>query len=116
MATVGDPLMDLGTTLGYWVEPGDPEPVRAHAFGPTSLPGSLTRQELVARYAKKSGHDVSGMLFYYCFCIYKIAVIIQQIYARFVRGLTRDARFARLNERVAVLCQMALLAAETGRF
>ena len=116
MATVGDPLMDLGTTLGYWVEAGDPEPVRAGAFGPTALPGSLTRQELVARYADKSGHDVSSMLFYYCFGIYKIAVIIQQIYARYVRGHTRDARFARLNERVAALCQTALRAAERGRF
>ena len=116
MATLGDPLMDLGTTLGYWVELGDPEPVQAGAFGPTALPGSLTRQELVARYADKSGHDVSGMLFYYCFGIYKIAVIIQQIYARYVRGHTRDARFARLNERVAALCQTALLVAERGRF
>jgi aminoglycoside phosphotransferase (APT) family kinase protein len=116
MATVGDPLMDLGTTLGYWVVPGDPEPVRAGAFGPTVLPGSLTRQELVARYADKSGHDMSGMLIYYCFGIYKIAVIIQQIYARYVRGHTRDARFVRLNERVAELCQTALLAAERERF
>lgn len=116
MATVGDPLMDLGTTLGYWVEPGDPEPARAGAFGPTALPGSLTRQELVARYADKSGHDVSGMLFYYCFGIYKLAVIIQQIYARYVRGHTRDARFARLNERIAALCQTALLAAEREWF
>jgi hypothetical protein len=56
------------------------------------------------------------MLFYYCFGIYKIAVIIQQIYARYVRGHTRDARFARLNERVAALCRTALLAAERGRF
>jgi aminoglycoside phosphotransferase (APT) family kinase protein len=116
MATVGDPLMDLGTSLSYWVEPGDPEPDRAHAFGPTALPGSLTRQELVARYADKSGHDVSGMLFYYCFGLYKTAVIIQQIYARYVRGHTRDARFARLDERVAALCQTALRAAERGRF
>jgi len=116
MATVGDPLMDLGTTLGYWVERGDPEPARACAFGPTASPGSLTRQELVARYGDKSGRDVSGMLFYYCFGIYKIAVIVQQIYARYVRGHTRDARFARLNERVVALCEAALLAAERGRF
>src|SRR5262249_10889558 len=94
MATVSDPLMDLSTTVGDWIELRDPEPARAGAFGPTALPGSLTRQELVARYADKSGHDVSSMLFYYCFGIYKIAVIIQQIYARYVRGHTRDARFA----------------------
>jgi aminoglycoside phosphotransferase (APT) family kinase protein len=116
MATVGDPLMDLGTTLGYWIEPGDPEPARAGAFGPTALPGSLTRQELVARYADQTGRDVSGMLFYYCFGVYKIAVIIQQIYARYARGHTRDARFARLNDRVVALGETALRAAETGRF
>jgi len=116
MATVGDPLMDLGTTLGYWIESGDSESARANAFGPTALPGSLTRQELVARYADKTGRDVSGMLFYYCFGVYKIAVIIQQIYARYVRGHTRDERFARLNERVATLAQAALRAVENGRF
>jgi aminoglycoside phosphotransferase (APT) family kinase protein len=115
MATVGDPLMDLGTTLGYWVESGDPESVRANAVGPTALPGSLTRQELVARYADKTGRDMPGVLFYYCFGLYKIAVILQQIYARYVRGHTRDERFARLNERVAVLSRQALLAQETGR-
>jgi aminoglycoside phosphotransferase (APT) family kinase protein len=116
MATVGDPLMDLGTALGYWVQPGDPESLRAGAFGPTAVPGSLTRQELVARYADKTGRDVSGMLFYYCFGVYKIAVIIQQIYARYVRGHTQDERFARLNERAAALCQTAALAVESGRF
>ena len=114
MTTIGDPLMDLGTTLGYWIQPGDAEPMYANAVGPTAVPGSLTRQELVARYAEKTGRDVSDMLFYYCFGVYKIAVIIQQIYARYVRGHTRDARFARLNERVAALCQTAVLALERG--
>jgi aminoglycoside phosphotransferase (APT) family kinase protein len=116
MATVGDPLMDLGTTLGYWVEAGDPESVRSGAFGPTALPGSLTRQELVARYADTTGRDVSGMLFYYGFGVYKIAVIVQQIYARYVRGHTHDERFARLNERVAALGRQAMIALESGRF
>jgi aminoglycoside phosphotransferase (APT) family kinase protein len=90
MATLGDPLMDLGTTLGYWVE-------RA-AIGPTMLPGSLTRRELVERYEQASGRAVANPLFYYCFGLYKIAVIIQQIYARFVRGATRDPRFAALGD------------------
>jgi aminoglycoside phosphotransferase (APT) family kinase protein len=115
MATVGDPLMDLGTSLGYWIESGDPESMHANAVGPTALPGSLTRQELVARYAEQTGRDVSDVLFYYCFGCYKIAVIIQQIYARYVRGLTRDVRFARLNERVAALSRQALRAVEAGR-
>ena len=76
------------------------------------MPGSLTRQELVDRYADKTGRDVSGMLFYYCFGLYKIAVIIQQIYARYVRGHTRDERFSRLNERVAALGHQALSAGD----
>jgi aminoglycoside phosphotransferase (APT) family kinase protein len=107
--------MDLGTTLGYWVEAGDPDEVRAGAFGPTAIPGSLTRRELVARYAEKTGRDVPGVLFHYCFGLYKIAVIVQQIYARFVRGHTRDPRFARLNERVAALARQAIRTQESGR-
>ncbi len=115
MATVGDPLMDLGTTLGYWVEAGDPPGLQAAGFGPTAVPGSLTRQGLADRYAERSGRDVSGVLYYYAFGLFKIAVIIQQIYARYVRGHTRDARFARLNEQVAVLAEQADRSIEAGR-
>jgi aminoglycoside phosphotransferase (APT) family kinase protein len=115
MATVGDPFMDLGTTLGYWVEADDPPPLRLAATGPTALPGSLTRRELVARYAEQTGRDVTDVLFYYVFGLYKIAVIVQQIYARYVRGHTRDARFARLNELVTVLAEQADRAVDNGR-
>ena len=115
MATVGCPLMDLGTTLGYWIEAGDPQPLRRAAMGPTDLPGSLTRQELVARYAERTGRDLTSVLFYYGFGLFKIAVIVQQIYARYVRGHTRDARFANLNHLVAVLAEQADRSLETGR-
>jgi aminoglycoside phosphotransferase (APT) family kinase protein len=115
MTTVGDPLMDLGTTLGYWVEAGDPGPFQIAAVGPTNLPGSLTRRELAERYAEKSGQDVTNVLFYYCYGLFKIAVIIQQIYARYVRGHTRDERFARLDERVAALAGQAVRALDSGR-
>ena len=109
MATLGDPLMDLGTTLGYWVEADDPPALQSQATGPTALPGSLTRRELVVRYAERTGRDLTGVLFYYAFGLYKIAVIVQQIYARYVRGHTRDARFARLNDlaRIDVLAEQA---------
>ncbi len=116
MATVGDPLMDLGTSLGYWVEAGDAEAMRAFAVGPTALPGSLTRRELIDRYAAQTGRAVGDMLFYYAFGLYKIAVIVQQIYARYVRGHTKDERFARLNEWVAATSRQALTAVETGQF
>jgi aminoglycoside phosphotransferase (APT) family kinase protein len=107
MATVGDPLMDLGTTLGYWVEASDPLPLQRAAFGPTALPGSLTRRELAERYAERTGRDLSDVLYFYVFGLFKIAVIIQQIYARYVRGHTRDPRFAQLNNLVAELAGQA---------
>jgi aminoglycoside phosphotransferase (APT) family kinase protein len=103
MATIGDPLMDLGTTLGYWVEADDPPGLRQLAAGPTYLPGSLTRRELVERYQERTGRALSDGQFYYCYGLFKIAGIVQQIYARYVRGHTRDPRFARLNHLVAAL-------------
>jgi aminoglycoside phosphotransferase (APT) family kinase protein len=115
MATVGDPLMDLGTTLGYWIEPGDPEPLRREAVGPTTLPGNLTRRELVERYQEKTGREVPHPVYYYIFGLFKIAVIIQQIYARFAAGHTQDARFARLDETVRILGEQADRARETGQ-
>jgi aminoglycoside phosphotransferase (APT) family kinase protein len=116
MATIGDPLMDLGTTLGYWMESADPEPFRAAAFGPTMLPGCLSRRELVERYGEITGRDVSGMLFYYVFGLFKIAVIGQQIYARYKRGLTKDERFTKLIHMIPLLGEQAIRAVESGRF
>jgi aminoglycoside phosphotransferase (APT) family kinase protein len=115
MATIGDPLMDLGTTLGYWVEAGDPPALQRAAMGPTNLPGSLTRRELVERYAQQTGRDVSHAVFYYGFGLFKVAVIVQQIYARFVRGNTRDPRFATLDRLVAVLAEQAEGVIATGQ-
>ena len=116
MATLGDPLMDLGTALAYWVDATDSELMKAQAFGPTMLPGSLSRKELVARYAEQSGVDVSDALFYYCFGMFKLAVIIQQIYARYVRGHTTDRRFAKLNETVAAIARASLAARDRGEY
>jgi aminoglycoside phosphotransferase (APT) family kinase protein len=113
MATLGNPWMDLGTTLGYWVEAGDPEDLRATAMGPTLLPGCPTRQELVQRYAQRTGRDVRDPGFYYAFGLFKIAVIIQQIYARFVRGHTKDPRFAGLAGNVAALARQGVRALDT---
>jgi aminoglycoside phosphotransferase (APT) family kinase protein len=116
MATLGDPLSDLGTSIAYWVQPDDPPGFQSFAFGPTNLPGALTRRELIERYAAKTGRDVSNILYYYCFGLYKVAVIVQQIYVRYVKGFTKDERFAQLNEQVAEMARAAVHAADTGDY
>jgi aminoglycoside phosphotransferase (APT) family kinase protein len=115
MATIGDPLMDLGTTLGYWVEPDDPEELQAIRFCLTSLPGNLTRAQLVERYRKKSGRDVSNALFYYAYALFKIAVIAQQIYYRYVQGFSKDERFGLMIYGVRALARVASRAVQKGR-
>ena len=115
MCTLGDPLMDLGCTLAYWIQADDHESLQQFVPGPTYLPGNLTRSELIDRYAATSGRDVQHVLFYYCYGLYKLAVIIQQIYARYARGFTRDARFADMNHQVDSLGRAAARAIEIGR-
>lgn len=115
MATVGDPLMDLGTTLGYWVDPEDPEEMLAMPFGVTTQPGNYSRRELAQRYAELSGHDLANILFYYVYGLFKVIVIVQQIYARFKAGLTQDERFAMMIYVVRVLGKTAALAIDKGR-
>lgn len=114
MCTLGDPLLDLGTMLGYWIEPNEPQAL-IDMFGLTTLPGNLHRGELVTRYAEKSGRTINNPLFYYVYGLFKIAVIIQQIYARYRHGHTQDARFARLDEVVRGCAYVAALALEKGR-
>jgi aminoglycoside phosphotransferase (APT) family kinase protein len=113
MATIGDPLTDLGTTLAYWMEPGDPEPLRR--FGLTSLPGNLDRREWARRYAERSGRDIAQILFYFVYGLFKNAVIVQQIYARYRKGFTQDARFATLDRMVLAYGRMAASAIERNR-
>ena len=94
MATVGDPLMDLGTSLGYWAEQGDHPALKS--FGLTGHEGNLNRQEVVEHYTETSGIKTTNIVFYYVFGCFKIAVIAQQIYARYKQGLTKDPRFSGL--------------------
>jgi aminoglycoside phosphotransferase (APT) family kinase protein len=103
MATIGDPLMDLGTTLCYWVEASDPDDMKMLSFGPTALPGMMTRAEVATRYAEKTGRSVENIDFYLCFGFFKTAVVVQQIYYRWKKGLTADPRFGALIAGVRVL-------------
>ena len=114
MCTIGDPLSDLGSALAYWVDAHDPEELQKIRWGPTMVPGSMTRAQLLHRYAQATGRDVSSMDFYLTFARFKIAVIIQQIYYRYHFGLTKDERFASMSGLVALLLRASLLCAQTG--
>lgn len=115
MATLGDPLMDLGSSLAYWIEESDPEPLQHLRYGPTTLAGSDTREELVARYAARTGLDTSDILFYYAYGLFKVSVVAEQIYARYAQGLTRDRRFASLHVAMQTLSTAAKRAIDTGK-
>lgn len=112
MATIGDPLMDLGTTLAYWIEANDAPELQT--LGLTSHPGNLTRREVVARYAVRSGRDVGDILFYYVFGLFKVGVIGQQIYYRYRQGFTQDPRFASLIHLIAACGRQAVQAIQRG--
>jgi aminoglycoside phosphotransferase (APT) family kinase protein len=113
MCTIGDPLTDVGTALAYWIDAADPPELQAIRWGPTNLPGSFTRAQLVDRYARAVGRDISNMPFYLAFARFKVAVIIQQIYYRYHQGLTKDERFASMPIIVKSLLQASLRAAES---
>jgi aminoglycoside phosphotransferase (APT) family kinase protein len=115
MATVGDPWMDLGTSLAYWIDPGDGPAAQHLPTGPTTLPGNLDRLEVVERYVARSGRPARDPLFYYAFGLFKVAVIAQQIYYRYRQGLTADPRFAGLSDAVRLLGTMAARAIELRR-
>jgi aminoglycoside phosphotransferase (APT) family kinase protein len=95
MATIGDPLMDLGNALAYWVEPGDDFMTRRLRRQPTHLPGMLTRREVVARYLEKTGLRVDNYAFYEVYGLFRLAVIAQQIYFRYHHRQTRNPTFKR---------------------
>jgi len=94
MATIGDPLMDLGNSLAYWIEADDEGPFQMLRRQPTNQPGMLTRKEVVAYYAEKSGIKIDNFDFYEIYGLFRLAVIVQQIYYRFYHGQTKDKRFA----------------------
>ncbi|MEP7340420.1 MAG: phosphotransferase family protein, partial [Acidobacteriota bacterium] len=105
--TVGDPLIDLGLLLCYWPEAGDDELFADSLRSVTTLPGWMTRAELVERYAARSGRDLSSIGYYHTFALFKLAVVIQQIFYRYHVGQTRDERFANFDQRVQALARTA---------
>jgi aminoglycoside phosphotransferase (APT) family kinase protein len=107
MAAVGDPRFDLATSLGYWVQANDPPMLQALALGVTAASGCLTREEVVTRYAQQSGIAIDAPVYWWVFGLAKLAVIVVQLYARYVAGGTTDARFAPLGGMAALLMRTA---------
>ncbi len=107
MTTIGEPLMDLGSSLAYWMSKNEGEELLNMPFNPRVLMENISRSELVEIYEEKSGRQVSDIVFYYVFGTFKLAVIAQQIYFRYVKGFTRDKRFAAFNHFVHTLGKIA---------
>ena len=115
MATIGDPLMDLGTALGYWIEPDDPPVFQVMVFGPTNRPGNLTRAAFAERWSRATGRDATNLVFYYAFSLFKLAVVAQQLYKRWVDGATKEERYAMMLDGVRAVASAALVAVDKGR-
>ncbi len=105
MATRGDPLADLGTLLATWYEPGE-APSTLNPM-PTGAGGWLRRPEAIARYAGQTGRDLSQIEWYVVFGTWKLAIVLQQIYIRWVRGQTQDDRFQILGSGAERLFELA---------
>ncbi|MGA7272360.1 MAG: phosphotransferase family protein [Acidimicrobiia bacterium] len=106
MATRGDPLCDLGTLLGSWHDPSEIDD-RTHTLMPVTVPGWISRAGAIGRYGETSGRDVSGMDWYVVFGTWKLGVVLQQIYIRYLRGQTSDQRFADMGRGAARLFELA---------
>ena len=96
MATVGDPLMDLGNSLAYWVQADDDFVMKYLRRQPTNLPGMMTRKEVVAYYAEKTGLAIKDFRFYEVYGLFRLAVIVQQIYYRYYHKQSKNPAFRQL--------------------
>jgi aminoglycoside phosphotransferase (APT) family kinase protein len=107
MATVGDPLADLGYLMSFWLEPGERDAFSEVAGNVTTQPGFPTRDEMVERYAARSGRDVTDLTAYVVLAIWKLAILLEASYARHLAGTTDDPFFALLDQGVPTLLARA---------
>ena len=114
MTTIGEPLMDFGTTLAYWMPAEAPAEMFQLPANPAVLMRNFSHRDLAGIYAARSGRDLSDLLYYYVFGTFKIATIVQQIYARYKKGFTRDQRFAHFDFFVRELGRIAARALDKG--
>jgi aminoglycoside phosphotransferase (APT) family kinase protein len=113
MSTIGDPLADLGTSLAYWIEPGDNDRSVVQCYL-TLEPGAMTRRQIAECYADNTGRSIGNILYYYVLALLKLLVILQQIYFRYDQGLTQDERFAGMIGMVRQIAVKAVTAIEVG--
>jgi len=114
MTTLGDPLMDVGTSLSYWTQADDPALFQQVLFGPTTKPGMWTRVEVARRYFERAERPPADLVFFYAYGLFKTSVVAQQIYYRFAKGITQDARFAMFIHGVRGLSEQAKAAIDRG--
>ena len=107
MCTLGDSLMDLGTSLAYWTMDNDHPELIAGFNSPTIHKGNPSRLELVDMYSKEMQISIENIVFYYVYGLFKIAVIVQQIYYRYHHGMTNNPKFKYLNKSAKLLCNIA---------
>lgn len=103
MATLGDPLMDFGNTLAYWIEANDPPSMQFQRRQPSHIPGMMTRSEIIQYYCDKMNLNADNFLFYQVYGVFRLGVILQQIYYRFYHGQTKDQRFGAFGTMVKLL-------------
>ncbi len=115
ISALGDPLMDLGNTLAYWIEADDPDFMKMMVRQPSTAPGMMSRQEIVDFYEARKGIKVPNIQYYYIYGVWRLAVIIQQIYARFYKGQTDNPRFKNFDQMVQALGRLAQLKIQTGK-
>jgi len=116
MATIGDPLMDLGASLAYWINPDDSDEMKLISTLPTTTPGMLRRKEIVSQYEQVSGRPITNFAFYYCYGLFRLAGIAQQIYYRYYHGQTKDERFKLLSFAVQIFEKIAMKVIQTNEF
>jgi len=107
MTTIGSPLMDLGCSLAYWVEKNDSPEMQAIRMMPTSIDGMMTRKEIIAYYCEKRNISIDNFDYYYIFGLFRLAVIVQQIYYRYAQGKTSNPAFKQFDSIAKILINQA---------
>jgi aminoglycoside phosphotransferase (APT) family kinase protein len=107
MCTLGDPLMDLGSTIAYWVEAGDSPKMQVMRMQPSNLPGMMTRAEVMRYYSERTGVEIRNPDYYYVFGLFRLAVIAQQIYYRWKIGQSKNPKYQQFGMLVAILAEIS---------